>query len=169
MRAASTVSAGASAASTRPTQRLSCVPRGLVEQRGDDREALLGAVFARPCEIGKTVLDDAGREELATLERVDAEMQRVDDVGHGPHRDGVDLHLAFEDAVDGKGRPDEKRILRVVRLAKSCRLLEAWGVDGRVGMGGLALDDRAISERAERCVQQAVGRSNAADMRRDEP
>src|SRR5665213_991729 len=149
-------------------QRFLCGPGGLVQKRGDHRQPFLGAVFARPGEVGKTVLDDAGLEQLATLERIDTETQRVDDVVHGPDRDGVVLHLALEDAVDGEGGADEQRILRVICLAKSRGLLQSRRVDGRVGMRGLALDDRSIGERAKRCVQQAVGVSVAAKVRRDE-
>ena len=78
------------------------------------------------------------------------------------------LHLAFEHCVDRKRRTDEDPELRVVRVAELRGLLKARCVDASVRLRGLALDDGAVCERAQRRVEQSVGFADPAHVRRNE-
>ena len=73
------------------------------------------------------------------------------------HEVGPARHLADEDGEVGVGRRAELRDFFGPRLA-----------DERHVRRALALEDRAVRERAERGVEDAVGRVQAAEVLRDE-
>lgn len=126
-----------------------------------DELALLFAMAATPDEIGEALGDEARCEEVAAFVGVDVVALRGDDVGHGPHRDRVQLDLLREVGAAGE-LADEDREVGVVRRAKLRDFIGPRLFDELRVRRALALEDRAVRERA---VQDAVGRVRAAEVR----